>query len=404
MKYKSKSIPICINNNAFYLNPHCQDKLISLNSIDDGYCDVDCSNDDFPYYVLYVTDFCNKNCKFCFNSIDNKNKLKHENITYDLDSLINFIKKNSSEFSLRFFGGEPTLKFNDIKEIIGKIEKEDIIGHFNIFTNGILLTNENLRYMKDKNIRLFLSIPNNLKELNSIQFKNIFNIIREEYMSDNVTARIVWNPKIESDLKTMVKTIIDSEIKLVSFTLEWGKIITLKEKKIIKTGLIDLADWYIREIKEYNFKYIGVHPINSYIFKWVKGEYSDNICGAGKNLVSISTDGDLHPCHCFNYNNDFKCGNIVDGNWTRAFDKQNTLEISSCVNCEYNLFCKAKCFADSYFVNKDILAINKSKCECEKIIIEISSYILSELLKNPKQFKIYKRLLERGYKNYGNNI
>ena len=97
-------------------------------------------------YFVYMTNDCNLNCKYCSVLLDcEKNNLPIKP-TYNYEELITFIKNtqiqvNDDEISIYFFGGEPSLEYDDIERFIS-IAKEELSEYclkFVLHTNGLRL-------------------------------------------------------------------------------------------------------------------------------------------------------------------------------------------------------------------------------------------------------------------------
>lgn len=388
------------NSQSLYLNISNKDNPISRvksKYLEEVY--IDKPEEYKPYFVIYVTNDCNKNCIYCFNKLNRKPT--NINPTYSVDTLINFILSfNSPEIGIRFFGGEPILNFKFIKKTIESIKKTNIIANYDIFTNGELLTTKQLNYLKDNNCKIYISLPGSKKEIDD--FDQLDAAIQNKIIELNPFGRMVWVPSKKQSLKDLIKYSIDKGYEIISFTLEWGKYDYSDSKSLIYKDLDEVARWYVENVNDKNFKYIGLHPFSGYIAKWLSGEYNSRACGCGDSMFSISTDGKIYPCHAFNENREYCSGEIEDLNVKRLFKSRLLTNSASCKNCDYNIFCKAKCYADFYFYNANMNHVNPFKCDYEKYIIYLSAKILY-LISIGDNYKMYKYLIKRGSKKYDNN-
>ena len=96
-------------------------------------------------YYIYITNKCNMNCSYCSVMMNSKKSNLPESIDYSLDDLESFIDNTQSnhideDAIIYFFGGEPTLDYKKISEIINifKVKKGYKV-KFVLHTNGILL-------------------------------------------------------------------------------------------------------------------------------------------------------------------------------------------------------------------------------------------------------------------------
>ena len=96
------------------------------------------------FYVTLTTN-CNLRCKYCYEkSCEDFGSDFHglaidysipSSVTYETGVLRKFLEQDSSDPVLIFYGGEPLLKINRLKETMDAIPN----AHFVIQTNGLLL-------------------------------------------------------------------------------------------------------------------------------------------------------------------------------------------------------------------------------------------------------------------------
>ncbi|MCS7130812.1 MAG: TIGR04084 family radical SAM/SPASM domain-containing protein, partial [Archaeoglobaceae archaeon] len=79
-------------------------------------------------YIVILTPKCNSNCRYCGGFEEG---MMPEKIRYEIEDLRRFVGKSS----IAFYGGEPLLEIDKMKEIMNKIKAERFI----LQTNGILL-------------------------------------------------------------------------------------------------------------------------------------------------------------------------------------------------------------------------------------------------------------------------
>ncbi len=105
------------------------------------------------HYHILLTENCNSECKYCYeksmkefdNGLDKRFKFDFsgpENSEVDVEKLKEFLEKDK-EAVLVFYGGEPLLQIEKIKEIIDKINVP-----FRMQTNGKLLDQLPIEYVK----------------------------------------------------------------------------------------------------------------------------------------------------------------------------------------------------------------------------------------------------------------
>ncbi|MCU0289171.1 MAG: radical SAM protein [Acidobacteria bacterium] len=123
---------------------------------------------NLPQMILEVTENCNLRCKYCvYNSYYSYQRglspkqLSFETARKGIEYVYTLIKdRDKKEFNLSFYGGEPLLNFNTIKEIVryGKERFIDWKLNFNITTNLTLLDESILSFMVENNFYMVVSL------------------------------------------------------------------------------------------------------------------------------------------------------------------------------------------------------------------------------------------------------
>lgn len=125
------------------------------------------------YLSFILTYDCNFRCTYC--DIDKK----QYSMNYDvIEKVITIIKKSTGKFDIKFFWGEPLLEKEKIFSIV---EKAWDIWKYTIVTNASLVSDEFMRYCKDKDIKIHFSIDwkeaTQKKERISLWWDNFHKII-----------------------------------------------------------------------------------------------------------------------------------------------------------------------------------------------------------------------------------
>jgi uncharacterized protein len=105
--------------------------------------------------MVVVTNACNFRCEYCVQEHEIKNLSSNAE-----HNILEFIKNNAKikrNITISWFGGEPLLKFADIKRMLHKAcQYGDEYGckiTSDITTNGYLLNEQNIREMKQLNVK-----------------------------------------------------------------------------------------------------------------------------------------------------------------------------------------------------------------------------------------------------------
>ncbi|MBS5958253.1 MAG: radical SAM protein [Clostridiales bacterium] len=162
---------------------------------------------------LQVTQNCNLRCDYCPYTGNYYNNRKHSNkrMSFELakkgiDFLYNH-SMNCDVVNVAFYGGEPLLEFELIKRCV-KYAREKFISKkvvFNLTTNGVLLTDEIMKFFSDNEILLTISLdgPKNIHDKSRVTANGTgsFELIYEklcyfkekylEYFNQNVSFNSV---------------------------------------------------------------------------------------------------------------------------------------------------------------------------------------------------------------------
>ncbi len=248
--------------------------------------------------LLIATHNCNYKCKYCF--------IQQDGLTMNEDILlrsINLLLKSSSNYvQLQYFGGEPLLLpfsllkksvryFREKGEKLGK--KTDVI----ITTNGSLIDEEKVKFFKEENIIIELSLdgdresqrinrPQKDKTIDSYEMTIRGLPILLKYGIDT-RASMVVSPftvdKLVHNFKHLVLNLKFSKLFLMTacgYLWPKDKLLSLKKE------LISLAPFIIYLIKEKKFTFLNLT------------EWLDPL--RMNTEVSVDADGTIYPA-CISY-------------------------------------------------------------------------------------------------------
>jgi uncharacterized protein len=99
--------------------------------------------------------------------------------------------------------------------------------------------------------------------------------------------------------------------------------------------------------------------------------------------VAVTPEGDIYPCHQFVGMEEFKLGNVIDGELNgdirEKFHKSNIYTKKECRECWARFFCSGGCAANAFQTNKDINKPYKIGCEIEKKRVECALWIKTQV-------------------------
>jgi len=272
----------------------------------------------------------------------------------DSEVSINKLKKfisQDSEPTIIFYGGEPLLQLEKIKQVIDNID-----ARFCMQTNGKLLDKIQENYLK-KFSRILISIDGDKKRTDSnrgpgsydLILKNI-NSIRDKGFAGEIVARMtISHPDICAQVKYLIE-LIDKEI---FDSIHWqldacfykndfdGK--TFKEfVKEYNQGVSDLVDIWVQEMKK--GKVMKIYPFLGIFEDLYHNTKTKLRCGAGYANYTITTNGKITACPIMNNISDFYCGDLN----SNIKDLKEIYVNEPCTSCKYLNLCGGRCLYSNY--------------------------------------------------------
>lgn len=167
--------------------------------------------------TLQVTELCNFRCKYCVYTNNDGSDRKHSNKVMTEETMkkaVDFLhihSVDSESVAVGFYGGEPLLNFNVIKNAIEYTENifKGKKVEFAITTNASLLSNDILQYFDNHNVGITISIdgPQKINDANRVyanQSGSVFDTVKTKIeqivknhknISNMLSVNMVIDPK-----------------------------------------------------------------------------------------------------------------------------------------------------------------------------------------------------------------
>lgn len=356
---------------------------------------------------LHVSHDCNLKCKYCFASQGDFGGEK-EMMSFEVGKkAIDYLIANSGNrrnLEIDFFGGEPLMNFDVVKELVAygrKVEKENGKNiRFTITTNGVLLDDDKIDYINEHMHNVVLSLDGR-KEINdnmrpTVNDKGSYDVImpkfkklvdkrpkdkyyyiRGTFTRDNLDfSEDVLHFANEGFKLTSVEPVVGDESNPYALREEdMDKVFAEYEK---------LAKQYAkRKLDGEDFTFFHfVVDLNQgpCVIKRITG------CGAGNEYLAVTPNGDIYPCHQFVGNDDFKLANILDDEViipqeiSNMFRDAHVYSKEDCKTCWNKFYCSGGCHANAINFNDDIKKPYELGCEMQKKRTECSIMIQAKLM------------------------
>ncbi|MEM1670162.1 MAG: TIGR04084 family radical SAM/SPASM domain-containing protein [Candidatus Methanomethylicaceae archaeon] len=313
-------------------------------------------------FFIITTGACNLKCKYCGGSLPEK--YVPYKIKYKINQLKDFIEEDK-EAIIAFYGGEPLINYEFIKEVMNKVEAKK----FAIQTNALLYKKLSIEYWK-KFDAILLSIDGRKEITDYYRGYGVYNKVIEvanwlrmnEYNGDLI-ARMTVSEKtsIYDDVMHLLNLNIFDHIHWqldVGWSELWKNFDNWCENNY-KPGIKALVEYWINEIK--NEIVPGIAPFLGILKRLLYGG-TNPPCGAGVDAFAIFPNGKILACPI-----------AYDVKWAIVGELSNSpFELKrikiDCENCNYFKVCGGRCL----YINKEGLWKGKMKEICNLTIFTIN--------------------------------
>lgn len=343
---------------------------------------------------LHISHDCNLRCKYCFASTGDFGKGR-KLMPFEVGkAAIDFLLEKSvgrENLEVDFFGGEPLMNFDVVKQIVEYARSKEEEYHknfrFTITTNGMLLDDDTIDYINKEMYNVVLSIDGR-KEVNDRmrvrvdgsgcydrilpKFKKLVDGRgdKEYYVRGTYTK---YNLDFSEDVMHLyeagfdeisVEPVIESPEEAYAITEEdLDQIYAEYDKLVERIGAIRKSGKHI------NFFHFMIDlDQGPCVIKRLRG------CGSGNEYVSITPDGDIYPCHQFVGHDEYKMGNIEEGTFNNDIKKEfagcHVYSKPACQECWARFYCSGGCNANNFVFNGDIHKAYELSCKIQRKRIE----------------------------------
>lgn len=314
---------------------------------------------------LLVTEKCNLSCSYCYElKGHNKSKMSIGIVHKALEYLCNNAKliNNEEGFHVMIFGGEPFLYPEIVEEICEYgyqlQQKHKVKFTATVITNGTQMNDYIFYILTNYKNKIGLTCQLSIDGIEEAH--NLYRVMKNGEGSFKYIQKNIDKFKLAYKDKSWMLNVHGCINKLtlpylyqnyIFFRENWGinKIWFMpiheenwNENDVIlyKEQLNKICDYMIEKCNEdQSLDEINTYtPINKCFYPYKK---SIRPCGAGKSFITITTNGDIYPCHMFYFNDKnqkYLIGNVFKGIHENSQIRKKFLSIT-----EDSMTCEANC-------------------------------------------------------------
>jgi len=281
------------------------------------------------YFHIILTTQCNLQCRYCYGKScdDIDTDFGDFQIDYSLPSKLDYPVEQLKEFCakdpnciLTFYGGEPTLNLEKMREIMDTVPAK----HFLIQTNGLLLDKLEPEYVNrlhtilvsidgDKKLTdhnrgngVYSKVIENLRRI----VKNGFNgetIARMTVTEEtNIYKQVTWLLNNQEYAFSSVHWQLDAGFWRSDFANRHFKEWT---EQSYNPGILKLINYWVDNMEETG-RVLRLYPFLALMNSMLNEEKSLLRCGSGWINYTILTDGSIAPCPVMAGMKDYTLGHI----------------------------------------------------------------------------------------------
>lgn len=350
---------------------------------------------------------CNLNCSYCFNSSNIRTKsmnleTMHRAVDYCFES--SFAREQAPIFLI--YGGEPMIDRNRLFETVKYIRSKADASHIGIITNATLLTEEDIIFFKAYDVHIGISFDG-LPEFHAKNrhgttdlsasdkvLSNIDLLNKHDYMSKSyvlcVVTREMSSRLLECVLFLQERGVLSMEFLTMNL-LGDAKTMRVQSTSIpefiasLKKIVEAIEDSRIRRLRMRNILRLLLPLVST---QNIKGELCGHRCGAGRNIIAITTEGKILACDMIPKKFHPEIGDVWSGiiSLDKLDNKIAPYASDDCKKCTWRYFCRSGCTGACAGDNGDLNVCHALTCAMHK---EMYPYLLEKIATDSGMLRDY---------------
>ena len=337
------------------------------------------------HLTLHLTNRCNLACRYCYAARG------QTDMTFE--TAVKAIRQcaKGSNCGIIFFGGEPLLRRDLIREVIGWCERtEPRRFHYKVTTNGTLL--DDSFFDEADRLRLHVALSHDgVREAHDCQRVGMAGdgtfdallpklkllLARQPYAPVMMTV----NPQTVDRLAESARWLQAEGARYLIVSLNYAGGWSDADLRRLKRQYLALEKWHLANYREERKIYFS--PFDKRMATHIFPGRGVS-CRLGKRQISVAPDGMLYPCVQFVGRAEYAIGNAesgLDEARREEIYQANEAERQSCTACALNGRCHNKCGCMNIQTTGDLAAVSPVLCEHERMVFPIADRLANQLFK-----------------------
>ena len=379
----------------------------STKDVDNFVC-TDCHSGHYPTLgVLNLTERCNLKCTYCYvgageNQVE---YMKPETAYRIIDEFLAMCPNEHPNITMH--GGEPLLDFSLVEKIVNYAKPFRDRMDLSMQTNATLLTEERVKFLKENNVSIGVSIDgpqkyhDQTRKLQSGEgsFEQVMRGIRlmQKHGLLVGTISVLTAHDIEHadeiveffakngifDLSLMPMQRIGRGIQDTDSYMSGEQIFRGFQKVIDKIIEINSSDEYAHKINERKSSQLA----KSIFYRIQDFMCMRAPCGAGRNILGFGIHGDFYLCDDFINDPEFRIGSVYEGSIPEQMRNSEMLrekikramhDLPRCRDCTWRQLCGGVCFSTDHYTGANGI----EKIEMCEFYEKIIPYLIQKFAEN----------------------
>lgn len=305
---------------------------------------------------FHLTNECTLDCSYCYIH-KCKGKMSFSTAKEAVDKMLDTCRENNcDQLVIRFAGGEPMMAFDMLKKVVEYVHstRGEIKVRFAILTNGTIVNEEFIKFIKSENIKLGISLDG----IGKYNDKNRY-FVSGKGSYDCVIANI--QKLLETGIKpgimlTVSRDNLDGLYEFTEKMMEMGMLFRFSLERDIDTGkptILENEDKLIKTVLGCIDLMMDAVNKGNTNFAFQLGDVyfhrpAKRSCGAVQNSCAIGHDGKIGACGMGlskPFMNIFDKGDLLKmlHKNQKEFMDTTVYDIEECKNCPWRNSCANAC-------------------------------------------------------------
>ncbi len=337
--------------------------------------------------TLFLNHACNLRCTYCYNGEKFTRRMTSDTMRRSVELML---ARGPTDLDVSFFGGEPMLEFDLIRETVEYVERRVTeLGKTNrprfiLNTNSTLFTDESIEFIRGRNFSVYTSVDGPREDHNKTRLnvagRGSFDTVMDGLSRMRGAAipfqiLCVVNTENAPRLGAALEALAPLGARMLTFSPNFRDDWTDESIQGLRRGLRDAGAVWMDLFRA--GKATHVEPFQNKIISHLQGANAcPSRCQLGGREFAVSPAGNLYPCAQNveeDRNHDLVIGTLdtgFDHDAMRRLQEQKNGVEETCSGCDIKHRCQSHCGCRHVALTGRMGQITAVLCEIESAFID----------------------------------